>query len=80
MNRDSLADEIGCGLQISRMVRDHAQQMQTIRLAWIGVENLPIDLLGFREPSMLMMLKSRVHHALQLLARLRQDAILLVVV
>jgi hypothetical protein len=39
-----------------------------------------IDLLGFRESSMLMMLKSRVHHALQLLARLSQDAILPVVV
>jgi hypothetical protein len=77
MDRNGLADESGGGLKISCLICDHAEEMQAVRMAGIDGKNLLIKLLGFREPSLLMMLKSSIHHVLQVLGLLSQDAILL---
>jgi hypothetical protein len=38
-------------------MRHDAEQMERIGLVWVGLENLPIDLLGRGEAAGLMMIK-----------------------
>ena len=49
---------------IACLVRNHAQQVQTIGMSGMNPEDLMIDFLGFGEPAAAMMPQGVVHHAL----------------
>jgi hypothetical protein len=56
---------------------NHAQQMKGVGVAGMGGQDLAIDLPGFGEPPVAMVLKRGIHQALKRLVLLGQRAVLL---
>jgi len=59
-----LLDENQSFLAAPRLESDHAEQMQTVGVLGVSDEDLPVHLLGLREPSCLVMVKRFLEHLL----------------
>ena len=46
-------------IQISLLVGEHAEQMDSIRVVGLALENLAVDLFGYPQPARLMVLDSQ---------------------
>jgi len=63
-NRYRLLDQNESFLAAPRLESDHAEQVQTVGVLGISGEDLPVHLLGLREPSRLVMVKRFPEHLL----------------
>jgi hypothetical protein len=54
LNGDGLSNERDSGLGSAGLVCDNAQQVQSVGVAWLGLQDLPIDELGLSDLACLM--------------------------
>jgi hypothetical protein len=62
MDLDGAANALHRGLAITRLERDHSQQMQAVRVIGVDGKDLVVPLLCLNKPSLLVVLECPIEH------------------